>query len=745
MDNVPTLEELEAVFGQKEAPRDSSIQKDQPTYEELHAAFGAPKERSEDEDLSAVVGPLSSFGAGMAKGLVGLADIPAAAQRGLLKLAEKGYLPKPERPVMIPTVEEMVDIPALKEEPTSVAGKYAQTVGEFVPMGGVKAALAPGLLSETAGQVTKGTPYEPYARVAGAVTGAGVAGLPGYLTGPRAARSMVTGATEGVTPAQVDLAENLFTQAKELGVPITRAEALQQVTQGATSLADIQRVIEGEGGLRQFFAPRPQQIQEAARRQFGKISPELEKPELVGPRAGEAARKEVAEAHAARTERARPYYKQAAEQTVSPTAVSDAITKIDELIASDPTKATHRPLRELRDRLVAVPATKGVPSSRTPVVDPKTGSVIRYESSPAIPPTPEKYVTDIESLDRIRKEFRDRTSLPFEEEKAIDKEIGAKINNLMDDLNKMAEERSVQFRLGKKAYQEATRDIVEPIEAGPTGKIAEEGISTEKVTGALFPSSPLPGSEESLARTIKALEGKEPNVARDLVRAHLERTFNEATQALQSGLSQFGGAKFAAVVAGNPQQRKNLLTAVSSLPGGEKILPGVEQFLDVLQATGTRQPIGSRTAFNTELLGALKVGIPIEKAVIPVALKNWVQKIAAGKNTEELSRLLTDPAAAKDFKTLATGNNYAKLKAMSDLVAKASSYGVEAGARTGQFEERQGRATGGAVKITPTKLLAMAERAKKKIQTHTKSILEQPDEHVVHALKVANGSINDGQ
>lgn len=54
-------------------------------------------------------------------------------------------------------------------------------------------------------------------------------------------------------------------------------------------------------------------------------------------------------------------------------------------------------------------------------------------------------------------------------------------------------------------------------------------------------------------------------------------------------------------------------------------------------------------------------------------------------------------------------------------------------------------ATGGAVKMTSAKLLLMAERSKKKIQSHTKPLLNQPDESVVHALKVANGNINDAQ
>jgi hypothetical protein len=64
-------------------------------------------------------------------------------------------------------------------KPKTIAGEYAQTVGEFAPalIGGPESLLAkaatrvalPAAVSETAGQLTKGTAAEPYARVAGAL------------------------------------------------------------------------------------------------------------------------------------------------------------------------------------------------------------------------------------------------------------------------------------------------------------------------------------------------------------------------------------------------------------------------------------------------------------------------------------------------------------------------------------------------------------------------------------------------
>lgn len=66
-------------------------------------------------------------------------------------------------------------------KPETTAGKFAETVGEFLPgaviaPGGmatnaIRYGVMPGLASEAAGQATHGTSYEPYARVGGALAG----------------------------------------------------------------------------------------------------------------------------------------------------------------------------------------------------------------------------------------------------------------------------------------------------------------------------------------------------------------------------------------------------------------------------------------------------------------------------------------------------------------------------------------------------------------------------------------------
>ncbi|CAN1724444.1 conserved protein of unknown function [Hyphomicrobium sp. 1Nfss2.1] len=130
-----------------------------------------------------------SLGIGVAQGGIGLATLPGnveqlgrlginAASRGL------GGNDIVSNDAFLPTYQDAKGaIEGYTGEfykPKTTLGEYARTIGEFAPMaatggGGLAAraanVLAPALVSETAGQVTKGTAMEPWARAAGGLAG----------------------------------------------------------------------------------------------------------------------------------------------------------------------------------------------------------------------------------------------------------------------------------------------------------------------------------------------------------------------------------------------------------------------------------------------------------------------------------------------------------------------------------------------------------------------------------------------
>lgn len=128
-------------------------------------------------------------GSGAVKGVLAVGSMPGTmewlARAGIDKAAGMmGYDPQLGKGQLMPTYSDYKSdlerrIGTKLYDAQTVPGQYAQTAAEFLPMAlspGTAAqrmtrVAAPAVLSETAGQATKGTSLEPWARMAGAMTG----------------------------------------------------------------------------------------------------------------------------------------------------------------------------------------------------------------------------------------------------------------------------------------------------------------------------------------------------------------------------------------------------------------------------------------------------------------------------------------------------------------------------------------------------------------------------------------------
>ena len=207
-------------------------------------------------------------GAGLSRGVTGLADLPGALVGGYGNLVaaglEKNGLTSPETAEMvrqgIVATSPSGDGSMFRDAASAVTGgatdyrgegriaKYAGTIGEFLPgaalFGGMspsnllKYGIMPGVSSEAAGQLTEGSAMEPYARFAGALAG-GI--LPDLLK--KGAAKLIS-PYGGADPERLKLAAVL----DDYGIPISAgqrvgSEALRRkesFTQGGQDLMETQ-------------------------------------------------------------------------------------------------------------------------------------------------------------------------------------------------------------------------------------------------------------------------------------------------------------------------------------------------------------------------------------------------------------------------------------------------------------------------------------------------------------------------
>lgn len=557
--------------------------------------------------------------------------------------------------------------PGIKYKPQTEAGKVAATAGEFAPgilspgtmtqrvVGGV---LAPALASEGLGRAASqiSPSLEAPARLVGALAG----GIGGALaTRPNTAEAAIASSMRGVDDATITAAGQLMQAAQARGIALTWPEAIAQASGGGgRGLTNMQRVVEGSQGggdiMGGFMAQRPAQMEAAARREFGAIGPQSGAPSTIGPAIGEAAERTAADARSIRSAQTRPFYERAAADEVAPEAINGVIAQLDEIIARAGAPELATPAQQLRDRLIARQATAATPATRTPVTDPNTGRVIRYEMTPATAGEAAVPHTNVGRLDEVYGSARDQFTGPAPVgQTGTEARASRYAAEALEPLDNALRSASPALAQGRQVHQDVTRQYIEPLMQGPIGKLASRDTTTREAISALFPANPLPGSAPEIVRAVGALAERNPMAARQLVRAHIESTFNEASQALQTGANQFGGAGFAAVLRGNTQQAENLAAAIQGV-AGPQALKGFDQFLDIMSATGQRQRIGSQTAFNQEAQDVLRRGGMIGEAAntlatggikLPGRVKEAYEQWRLGQNTEQIAKLFTDPNA----------------------------------------------------------------------------------------------------
>jgi len=529
-------------------------------------------------------------------------------------------------------------------QPQTPPGEFARTFGENLPgglaPGGALTRFAsvavPAFASEGAAQIAEGMGASPTAQTMART----IAGLGGGLAvgGVNAVRGgadiSLRNAAQGVTPQQLQMAAALRDRAQAAGINMTNANALQQVTGGATGLGQLQRAVEGGSPLLQrYFAELPEQTRNAINAQLEQIGPLVEPGELAG-QAQSAAENVLTRMRQRVNESAEPLYAQLPGQTLDPADLA---------------------------RLQADPSYRAASAQL----------MGNEELAPLVTGGPEDLSTVnrvIQQLDTMGENVRPGVMNP-----TGNYTLAARREQAAALARQLAAATSPEFAAARQTVATGRQAFVDPLRRGPIGTIAGQSDVQPNLaaqTEALFPSMPFEGQAAETARALELMGEIDPSVGGPLVRQQLARQAMEAQQNLATGANQFGGANFAARAFGNPEQRRTVMGAldVVNRPDPNMAFPPINanavpprgsdpmaNLVEILMATGQRHQGGSQTAFIQELQQQLRGGNLASGAAQTIAhppgtfgrIARRIDDLSAQANTNTLADLLM--GSSEDF------------------------------------------------------------------------------------------------
>lgn len=594
----------------------------------------------------------SVLGNGIAKGAAGFADaIPNAlvnvANLGIAGYGTaKGMLGGKDLPDLIPSdslsgyskIGHALGLIDDSKDPTNGAQRVIDTTGQFLG-GGVNprnvmrlgdGAVTP-LAQNLAGLLASGGAAGGASElVRNAHTGsdtidnllkavvplAAGTGAGGFVASRGTAGDRVGAATEGVTPQQWALARALQDQAQGAGSPITGYEALQAHTGLNPKMQTQQRIAEqsdasNPSGLTAMMQNRPGANAQVFNTAADAIAPHDPLPDTIAGRMQTAATGAITDARQQGNAAAAPFYARTS---------NDPSVRIP---ASDWNSLTADPAVAWALQQVQRDPLLGVQNATA-------GSAQWLDAA-------KKF---LDSRSNALGQSGDR--FPAGQASGAATRITGAMDPVLPD-----------YARARGIVAANMQNNVVPMEQSQVGKLSRsDQFPTQAET--LLPNKPMDVTPQVVERTANTLNTQDPDIMRQFVGQFLRGQYNEASQQNVAGPNTFGGAKFAAQVAGNPEQEANLMQALRSSGTNSDQM---QQAIQIFRAQGMKPGVNSATTTNAaegNALGGGGVG-----GFVRNPISNTLGLIDSWRNggaAADLARALGAPDSVGSLQDLARAN-----------------------------------------------------------------------------------------
>lgn len=520
----------------------------------------------------------------------------------------------------------------------AIEGAAATPVGRTIAAVKTLAMLggAGGTASEVVGQAVEGSPSEGAARIA---TGFAVPlALQGLLSLKNNPAQMIREATGKMTPEDFADAQRRLDVAKALGISLAAPEVLP-VSSIQQLMSDVAASKGGGQVVNAFMANRPAQIKNAVQRELLDPIGAANTPDRNMAVAKDTATQVVKKAEQARTAAVDPLFKAARADVVPESLLDDIAQKAaaqNPFLDSVNREASNQFLRDLKATAQSLEAPNNAAA---------LGSLYRSTR------------TKIDSPDIGASSA----------ERATRGTLGA----LNQDLRAAVEASSPNFAAGNRLYQDITASVIDPLTAGPVGRVAGLHGFDPSLPPNLNPVSAIADAKMARPESIKELYSKlnavNPEAFPSIARTWLENAFDAATQRVQAGENRMIGANFAKGVYGTDQQIANFAETMrgvalsNGVKNADEFVKGAKNLMEVLQMTGKVPNIGSPTGGRlptNEMAQRSNVATVAESiSTQPFTASAKALRVFVGqRNYKKLAEILTDPNSVQKIEKLGKYN-----------------------------------------------------------------------------------------
>lgn len=514
--------------------------------------------------------------------------------------------------------------------PGGLAGKVPAAITGFTG----------GVTGEAAGQLPdiKGTPSEPYARVAGALVG-GI-GSGAVLGLKKNSKDIAQEAFADWTPEDFAKARSMMEKAKIGGVNLN-------VGQAAGRDSNVDRVIDAlvthrQGApLAQQLREQPEQIGELMRKMQSGVPGVVQEPAVIANTTQQAATNALEAARKFRTNSVKPLYDQAGEFPAPVlTQISDKLGTLIPRLSTNLGDLTAD-LKGIFDK--AVQATKGVP---TGVLDSAGNPIMK----PAAPMTMSEVNDAMRSLTNSLKNVNLSA-------KAGDREAVKGLQSLVKDIRTTMGDISEPFKQGNALYAKISEELVDPLKKSVIGRVAgsQGALADKEAVNKLLPiiaKGRNPEAQSSDIIKFARQTSDTPEVFQDAVKTHISNAVANA----EHSIAGQEGANIALALKNQlfatPAQQQGLVDALQGIAIQTKrdpnaIVNGFMNGLKLIEAASKRPAnVGMSANDVKEMAG--KSGIASGVQLLSLNAGNQAGKGFRGWVTAKTYRELAENLTTKE-------------------------------------------------------------------------------------------------